>query len=164
MTEEETAALLAYKSSESYKINTKLRGEDELTDTDKQFVGHMDGALAKMPTYPGKVYRSIIFDGVGGKEAFETFMADVEPGAILPALAYTSTSTAVDGYPLEGEYVVRMVIEGQTGRDMEGFGNNFEGEVLFERRKKFSIEKVVYDENGTPTIYMTEVTSNGKID
>ena len=55
LTEEEQAALLAYKSSESYKINAKLRGEGTLTAADKAFVRHMDSALTKMPTRAGKV-------------------------------------------------------------------------------------------------------------
>ena len=156
LTEEEQAALLAYKSSESYKINAKLRGEGTLTAADKAFVRHMDSALTKMPTRAGKVYRNITFDGMGDKAAFDAFMAGIEPGGFIQPPAYTSTSTTEDGYPLEGQYVVHMVIEGQSGRDMAGVGNNFESEVLFERDRQFTIESVTYSKDGTPTIYMKE--------
>ena len=118
----------------------------------------MDSALEKLPTYTGKVYRNIIFDGIGDQPAFDAFMADIKSGVSIQSLAYTSTSTAKDGYPLEGQYVVHMVIEGQTGRDMAGIGNNFEGEILFERYRQFTIEKVTYGKDGTPTIYMKETT------
>ena len=160
LTENERNALLSYKSSESYKINAKLRGEDSLTAEDEVFVRHMDSALTKMPTHTGRVYRSITFDGIGDKVAFDTFMADVEPGGFMQPPAYISTSTTEDGYPLEGQYVVRMVIEGHNGRDMSGVGNNFESEVLFERDRQFTIEKVAYGKDGTPTIYMKEAVTD----
>lgn len=112
LTEEENTALTNYKSSESYKVNAKLRGEGELTPQDKVYVRHMDSALTKMPTHTGQVYRNITFDGMGDKAAFDAFMAEHEEGALVAYPAYTSTSTDVNGYPLAGRYVVHMVIEG----------------------------------------------------
>ena len=164
LTEDESAALLAYKSSESYKINAKLRGEGELSEADDLFVQHMDGALTKMPTYIGRVYRNITFDGMGDQAAFDAFMAEYSEGALVAYPAYTSTSTVEDGYPLDGQYVVHMVIEGRSGRDMAGIGNNFEREVLYERQSCFGVSGVRYNQDGSATIYMTEVSTSGEID
>ena len=164
LTEEENTALTNYKSSESYKVNAKLRGEGELTPQDKVYVRHMDSALTKMPTHTGRVYRNITFDGMGDKAAFDAFMAEHEEGALVAYSAYTSTSTDVNGYPLEGRYVVHMVIEGHSGRNMTGVGNNFESEVLFERQNCFGISKVSRNEDGSVTIYMTEVSANEEAD
>ena len=164
LTEEENTALTNYKSSESYKVNAKLRGEGELTPQDKVYVRHMDSALTKMPTHTGQVYRNITFDGMGDKAAFDAFMAEHEEGALVAYPAYTSTSTDVNGYPLEGRYVVHMVIEGHSGRNMTGVGNNFESEVLFERQNCFGISKVSRNEDGSVTIYMTEVSANEEAD
>ena len=164
LTEDESAALLAYKSSESYKINAKLRGEGELSEADDLFVQHMDGALTKMPTYTGRVYRNITFDGMGDQAAFDAFMAEYSEGALVAYPAYTSTSTVEDGYPLDGQYVVHMVIEGRGGRDMAGIGNNFEREVLYERQSCFGVSEVRYNQDGSATIYMTEVSTGGEID
>lgn len=164
LTEEENTALTNYKSSESYKVNAKLRGEGELTPEDKVYVRHMDSALTKMPTHTGRVYRNITFDGMGDKAAFDAFIAEHEEGALVAYPAYTSTSTDVNGYPLEGQYVVHMVIEGRGGRNMTGVGNNFESEVLFERQNCFGISKVNRNEDGSVTIYMTEVSANEEAD
>lgn len=65
---------------------------------------------------------------------------------------------------MDDDYVVHMVIEGETGRDLSGYGSNSENEVLFGRRKKFGVTKLEFAADGTPTIYMTEVVTNGKIE
>lgn len=164
LTSEEESALLAYKSGGSYQLNAKLREGKELSETEQQIVSGLDTALPKLPARKGTLYRNIGFDDFGGKEEFDAFLALHSEGALVSYPAYTSTSTAIDGYPLEGEFVVHMVIEGETGRDLAGYGNNSESEVLFERRKKFEVTKITYNENGTPTIYMTEVITNGETD
>lgn len=161
LTDEELGAVHTYKSGESYKINAALRDRAELNEYHKTITANLDSALKKLPNHEGKVYRNITFDDFGGQEAFDEFMADIEVGFVrFPA--YTSTSLAEDGYPVEGDFVVHMVIDGQNGKNMEGFGNNFESEVLFERGLEVSVDRVEYDENGTPTIYMTEDIDNGQ--
>lgn len=164
LTEDAAAALLAYKSGGSYQLNAKLRAGTELSDMEKQIVAGLDAALPKLPTHKGTLYRNIGFDGFGDQEARAAFVAQHSDGSLVTYSAYTSTSTAVDGYPVEGKYVVHMVIEGETGRNLSGYGNNSESEVLFEREKSFEVTKLTYDESGTPTIYMTEVIENGESD
>lgn len=164
LTEAETYAILAYKSGGSYQLNAKLRDSMELSELEQKIVDGLDTALPKLPAHKGTLYRNIGFDGFGDQEARDAFVAQHGVGMLVGYPAYTSTSTAVDGYPVEGDYVVHMVIEGETGRDLSGYGNNSESEVLFERRKKFEITNLTYDENGTPTIYMTEVITNAEID
>lgn len=66
-------------------------------------------------------------------------------------------SPEVDGYTVEGNFIVHMEIESINGRDLEGYGNNFEHEVLFARNTLFVVNDVKYDASGTPTIYLTEV-------
>ncbi len=61
-------------------------------------------------------------------------------------------STA-DGYDVEGDYVVHMIIEGEIGHDLEGYGNNDKLEVLFEREKSFIVDRIECSEDGVPTIY-----------
>ena len=118
----------------------------------------MDNALAKLPVYTGKTYRNIIFDGMGDQEAFDAFMAEhTADGIPLYYSAYTSSSTSQEGYPVEGKFVVHTEIKGVNGRNLKGFGNNFECEVLFPRNTMFLVDRVSYIEDGTPTIYMTEV-------
>ena len=151
------AALLAYKSGGSYLLNTKLREGMELSKQEQAIVDGLDKALEKLPIHKGKVYRNVIFDGFGDQEARDAFVAGYPVGEPVLHEAYTSSSTRTDGYVLDGDYVVHMEIESVNGRDVDGYGNNFESEVLFPRDSSFVTDKIVYAEDGTPTIYLTEV-------
>ena len=164
LTEDEVAALLAYKSGGSYQLNAKLRDGTALSEAEQKTVQNLDSALQKLRPHKGAVYRNIGFDSVGGKDARDAFMAQHQVGELAFYPAYTSTSTAEDGYTVEGKYAVHIVIEGETGSDLSGYGNNTESEVLFGREKYFEITKLEFAEDGTPTIYMKEVIENGEAD
>ena len=155
----EKAALLAYKSGGSYLLNTKLREGIALTDQEHFIVDGIDRALDKLPVHKGKVYRNIIFDDFGDQEARDAFVSGHVVGELITYAAYTSTSTAIDGYVLDGDYVVHLEIESVNGRNLEGYGNNFESEVLLHRDSNFITDRVEYDASGTPTIYLTEVAN-----
>ena len=158
----EKAALLSYKSGGSYLLNAKLREGWGLRKWEQDIADGLDRMLQKLPVHKGKVYRNIMFDGFGDQEARDAFMADYSPGAFVVYPAYTSTSTSPNGYHLDGRYVVHMEIESVNGRNVEGFGNNDESEILFPRESRFVIDRVAYDTDGTPTIYMTEVPYEGE--
>ena len=159
LTGDEQGAILAYKSGGSYTLNTKLRENMELDEYEQQIVDNLDRALEKLPTYKGTVYRNIQFDGFGDKAARDAFVAGHVVDDLALYEAYSSTSTAMDGYVLEGDYVVHLVIESVSGRNMAGYGNNFESEVLLPRNSRFITNSIEYDKNGTPTIYLTEVAN-----
>ena len=156
---DEEAAILAYKSGGSYLLNAKIREGAALDEYEQKIVSGLDSALEKLPTYKGKVYRNIQFDGFGDGEARKAFVDGHVVDGIVRYPAYTSTSKEIDGYPLDGEFVVRFEIESLNGRNVEGHGNNFESEVLFPRNARFAIDNIVYDAKGTPTIYLTEVSN-----
>jgi N12 class adenine-specific DNA methylase len=157
LTDDEAGAILSYKSGGSYLLNAKLREGIELDEYEQQLVSGIDKALEKLPAYKGKVYRNIQFDGFGDQAARDEYIKSHVAGDIISYGAYTSASTVTDGYLLEGDYVVRHVIESVNGKDLEGYGNNNESEVLFSRDVDFITDRVEYDANGTPTIYLTEV-------
>ena len=165
ITDPERAALLDYKSSRSYKINAMLREVadiSDLNDQDRAFVEMLDSALSKLPTYHGKLYRNLTFDDFGGQKALDEFMAGHADGDIVTYDGFTSTSTAEDGYPVEGKYIVHILIQdGTAARNVAGFGNNFENEAIYPRDAAFVVRKTEYDSKGTPTIYLEEVTTNG---
>ena len=158
-TANEEGSLLAYKSGGSYSLNAKLRDGAELNEYEQGIVDNLDRALEKLPTYKGEVYRIILFDGFGDKAARDAYVKSHIVGERIMCEAYTSTSTKDDGYPLHGEYVVRHIIQSINGRDMNGHGNNFENEVLFARESLFLTDRIEYDRDGTPTIYLTEVAN-----
>ena len=153
------AALLAYKSGGSYLLNTKLREGIALSEQEQTIVDGLDDALPKLPVYHGTVYRNLVFDDFGDQEARDAFVTDHVVDEVISYQAYTSTSTRPDGYTLDGKYVVHLEIESVNGKDLEGYGNNFESEVLFSRNSIFITDKIVYDADGTPTIYLTEVAN-----
>ena len=159
LTDDETAAILEYKSSGSYLINAKLREGIELEEHEQKLVDDLDKALEKLPVYKGEVYRNIQFDGFGDGEARDEYVAMHVIGETIPYNAYTSSSTDKDGYPLSGDFVVHHVIQSTNGRNMEGYGNNFESEVLFSRTAYYVTDRIEYDSKGTPTIYLTEVSN-----
>ncbi len=160
LTEHERAALLAYKSSESYKVNAKLRDGLALTDAEQKLVEELDRALEKLPVHEGTVYRRLSFD-MEGPEAMDVFLAEHEAETVVRSAAYTSSSSAIDGYPVSGELTVTQIISGKTGRDMAGIGNNNESEILFARNTRFYVENIGTDAEGKPVIYMEEVTEHG---
>lgn len=53
------------------------------------------------------------------------------------------------------------IYEGVDGRNLDGYGNNFESEILFPRGTLFVVNNIKYNANRTPTIYLTEVQSDG---
>lgn len=123
-------------------------------------VADLDAALEKLPVHEGTVYRRLSFD-MEGQEALDAFLAEHADGDIVLYEAYTSSSTAIDGYPVSGELTATLVIDSRTGRDMAGIGNNFESEVVFPRGCDFIVERVTQDTQGNPVIYMKEDAENG---
>ncbi|WP_154666656.1 ADP-ribosyltransferase [Intestinimonas massiliensis (ex Afouda et al. 2020)] len=165
MNEDETAALLQYKSSDSYKVNAKLRDGQRLTEAEQKMVDDLDRALEKLPKVKGTVYRTLNFDAVSNpEEEFNAFVSAHAEGDIVRYGAYTSTSTEADGYPLAdgAKYGVVMEISSDSARDLAGFGNNFESEALFQRGTIFDIVRVTTDENGRPHIYMKEMLNDAQ--
>lgn len=164
LTEGERSALLQYKSSESYKINAKLRDGISLTEAERKMVDELDHALEKLPRVEGTVYRTLNFDDVfAPQEEYEAFIVQHAEGVFARYKAYTSVSTKTDGYPLADgtQYGVTLEIASRNARDLAGLGNNFESEALFPRRSVFDITRVTTDKNGHTRIYMEEVQING---
>ena len=157
LTDGEKTALMVYKSGGSYTLNAKLREGVILDEHEQYIVDNLVNALEKLPVYKGKVYRNIMFDGWGNQAARDAFVRSHVIGEWITYEGFTSTSTAVDGYPLDGDFVVHMEIESMNGRDLSGYGNNFESEVLLTHPSQFIPNKIEYTADGTPTIYLTEV-------
>lgn len=164
LTPEERSAILSYKSSESYKVNAKLREGIALTDMEQAMVDELDRALEKLPKVQGTVYRTLNFDDVlSPQEEYEDFIANHQAGFLVAYKAYTSASTKTDGYPLADgtKYGVTLEITSRSARDLAGLGNNFESEALFPRRTVFDITRVTTDKSGHIRIYMEEVEIYG---
>ena len=88
-------------------------------------------------------------------------MAECILGEIVRYSAFTSASSSIDGYPISDKLTVMIVIQSESGRNLDGYGNNFEKEIIFPRGSRFFVERVETGLDGKPIIYMREVTENG---
>ncbi len=143
LTDDELLAINRYISSDSYKINEKLRYDLDLTDEDEKFIKDLDSALDKMPIYKGEVSRSLEFYDV---EELKIFLDKYKIGDIVNYKGYTSTTNG-ETYNSDGQ--VQIFIKSITGRDISNV-NKSESEILYKRNTKFKvvdvqeINKVVY--------------------
>ena len=153
----EEYAMLSYKSSTSYKINAKLRNSVDLPPDEQQVVDGLDSILPKLPKYVGTVYRNIVFDDYGGEKRYNDFLKKFTVGEPVSFSAYTSCGKKPDSYVVIGEWVVHMIIEGYSGRDVDGFGNNFEDEVIFERNSEFLVLDMWRNAEGEIVIKLREI-------
>ena len=153
-------AVIDYKSGTSYLINGKINGGVPLSPQLSAIADELDLALKNIPIYRGKVYRNIQFDEFGGKESLDAFVEKHRVGKTIRYPAFTSSSTQKDGYPLNGEFVVHIEIMSVQGRNLDGFGNNNESEVLFGRNSLFFVHDIIYDKKNTPTIILEEVNTD----
>ncbi len=158
--EQHRAAILRYKSGEAYTINAKLREGVGLDIDDQEFVDVLNEGLQQLPTYEGTVYRNLVFDDFGGKEALDEFLKQHVPNNIIIYEQFISCSTKIDGYPVEGNFKVHLIIDSKTARNLDGYGNNMESEVLYGTDSVFIVEKILTEEN-IPTIYLKEAQANG---
>jgi hypothetical protein len=140
LTDEEAGALNRYVSSDSYKINEKLRNQEKLSDEEKKFLADFDKALDKMPEYKGTVYRNITFD-LNGEDEYNAFIEEHSVGNMVRYSQYTSTSKTADGYVVDGNRIVHYEIRTKNGKNISGAGFGVEGEdeVLLKRNAKFKV-------------------------
>jgi NAD+--asparagine ADP-ribosyltransferase len=145
----EMAALLKYKSFESYVINLKLRNGEALTVDENEFVKTLDSALDKAPDYSGDLNRSLYFHD---DEELNDFINQHKAGNIVKYNQYIST-TKGDTYNPDGE--VQIIIEdSKQGKDISGIGLN-EDEILYKRGCEFFV-KMIYYENEKHFIVLKE--------
>lgn len=133
ITDEDIYALNTYKSAESYKINDLLRRGEPLSPQEKEIIGNIERAIAKLPVYKGEVYRSLESDMMTDLERFNQ---EHIPGRIVSYQAFTSTGTIVYDESMD----IQLIIESKTGRDMRKY-NPMEQEILFPRGSRFLITK-----------------------
>ena len=145
---EEKHALNRYVSSDSYKINEKLRTRSQLTDDEKQFINLLDKALDKLPDYQGTFYRNITLDMVSD-DKFKSFVKEHEVGKSVYYRGYTSASKDKEGYTITGDKIVSITMNVKHGKDINQFGYGVpeEQEVILRRRTKFDIIKAQLKDN-----------------
>lgn len=133
LTGAEKEAINRYISSDSYKINEKLRNGIKLTPDENNFVNHLDSALDKLPKYKGIVYRSVTADVMPDEKAF---LSEHKVKDLHQYRSFTSTGLSV----YDESFKYQFVILSKNGRDLTQF-NESEKEILFKRDSWFIIKK-----------------------
>ena len=136
LTKQERGALNQYISSDSYKINEKLRSKQPLSPEQDSFVRYLDAALSKTKTYKGEVNRSLLFMY---DEDIDKYLVMHKVGLPVRYNQYISTTTDLM-YNEDGQ--VQMHILSRYGKDIRQYNEN-ENEILFERDAIFMVKKIL---------------------
>jgi hypothetical protein len=144
-TDEDTAGLKDYISSDGEKLNTALRDGSYKNDpVMSQRLDRIDNALQKLPDYKGTVDRM-----VDSRRMPPEVLAKYQKGAKVTEDAFTSSSApgagnwgAKGASPFDGD--VEFLIKSKTGKDVSGFADReaiqqMEKEVLFNRGTTFDV-------------------------
>lgn len=149
LTEDEERAINQYISSDSYKINEKLRNNLPLDDNDRTLIKNLDRALDKLPKYEGDLNRSLTFTS---KERMKSFLNLFVLNEVINFSEYISTSK--DIYD-EDDHVRLIIKNTKNGVDLKGFNDN-EVEVLYKRDSSFITVDGWIEEDGKIIIVLEE--------
>lgn len=104
LNDSDKAVIKRWVSSESYIINSKLRENEELTETEANFVNALDSVLAKLPDHKGVLYRSIDSSGIID---VEKFWNEHQSGSTITYDSYTSASIDVYDETMDIQFVIK---------------------------------------------------------
>lgn len=147
---DEEHALKNYISSDSYKINEKLRSGLPLTTGDYWLIAYLDAALSKMPKYEGTLTRSLQFIN---EEDMALFLRQHGKGNIIEYEQYISTTKGAIYNP--SAPVQMLFLHASGGRDISSY-NIAEKEIIYERGSRFRVVDINESSDGTRVITMEE--------
>ena len=134
-TKDELHALKMYTSSDSYKINERLRSGATLTAKEKKFIYDLDAALSKTKDYKGDVNRSVDFlflDDLTEYIAMHKVDFPINYGQYI-----SSTTDLVYNEKAQ----VQLHIKSIHGKDIRKY-NQRENEILFESNTVFRVIQI----------------------
>lgn len=133
LSEEEIGKIGRYISFDSYILNAKLRGEDELTDFENEYVNQLSAILKKVPTLNGqKVVRDLCFFS---QEATLNFLKQFKKKQPVFNVSFWSTTKNAEYNNLAN---VRIIIKNaKKARDISQYGLSGENEALYEIGTEF---------------------------
>ena len=138
-------------------INTKMRLES-ITDRDQIYINRLSDALNKFPIFEGRVYRNLKFKN---EKEYNVFFEENSKGNTITLKTFTSTSKKPNGYPLFGKYVVHMVFDGVSGRDIaDTYGVPRQQEVLYLPGTRYKVDSISIANDGNPIIFVKEIANN----
>lgn len=151
--EKEARTLTGYVRGMFGILNSKLNS-GTITENDIGVVERTASALGKFPVFEGRTYRNLQFKT---EEAYNAFLSEYAEGNLVSLKAFTSTSKRPNGYPLFGNGIVHMVIDGESGADIaDTYGIPRQQEVILLPGTILRVEKVTTANDGRTLIYVRE--------
>lgn len=158
LTTDEGRSLGNYIQTTFAMLNKRLNS-GEVSAADAPVVMRVTSALEKFPTFSGRTYRNLKFNDI---EAYNSFLSEYANGNTVTLKAFTSTSKRPNGYPLFGDYVIHMVVDGKSGADIaDTYGIPRQQEVVFLPGTSIQVNGIGTANDGHPIIYAQEVAANG---
>ena len=138
-----------------YRLNMKMTKGNTLTYGEKEIAQSIRNAFLKFPAYSGRTYRNIQFHS---EAEYSDFLFEYSVGNTVTWNGFTSTSKRPNGYPLFGNYVIHMVVDGVSGRDIaDTYGIPRQQDVTYLPGAKVRVVKITTANDGCPLIYLEEV-------
>lgn len=128
------------------------------SNRDIAYIQNMIEAIQKFPVYNGRTYRNVMFQN---EQDYNSFLEKNLQDEVVKLKAITSSSKRPNGYPLLGKYVVHIVIDGVSGRDIaDTYGIPKQQEVLFLPGTQYKVNSVSVANDGHPIIYAKEIAND----
>ena len=161
LTKEENWLVDRYVKDFAYFINRKIL-QGTLKKGEEQYISDIIKAFKKFPEYRGRTYRNVRFDLPWQPEsAYGDFLSEYADGNTVLLRAFTSTSKIPNGYPVFGDKVVHLVIDGVSGRDIaDTYGIPRQQEVVLLPGTAIKITQVTTANDGNVLIYAQEVLAS----
>lgn len=143
-----------------YEFNRRME-HGTLSEGEQAMAADIAQALRRFPRFEGRSYRNLQFRS---QADYDAFLAKHTKGARVTWRAFTSTSKRPNGYPLFGDGVVHLVVDGRSGRDIaDTYGMPRQQEVTYLPGTELTVTKVTTANDGKALIYMEEVTDGGEL-
>ena len=151
-----------YVYGKAYEWNAILRGDPnfERTEFVDFWIEQTINGLSKFPRFEGRTYRNLSFTN---KDGFDLFLSKHRTGMDVDVDYFASSSKDPNGYVVDGDFIVHMVIDGFGGRDIsDSYAIPGQQEVIYLPGTKIRITTVRTANDGHTLIYAQEVKENGK--
>lgn len=158
----ESQGLGRYVGGDAYEWTSIQRGETKFEKTEyvEFLIEQAIAGFRKMPTYEGRTYRNLVFKNT---KDLKSFAKEYAIGNDVTLKAFSSASKDPNGYVVNNGYVVHMVIDGVSARDIaDSFGVPSQQEVVYQPGTVLHIDRIAKANDGNILIYAQEVNQNGK--
>ena len=160
--DDESDGVEGYVGGKAYDWNVVLRGDPgyERTEFMDFWIEQAINGFSKFHQFAGRTYRNLAF---ADQSRRNLFLKEHQAGEIVDVNYFASSSKDPNGYVVDGDYVVHMVIDGFGGRDIsDSYAIPGQQEVVYLPGTKLRITAVKTANDGHPLIYAQEVKENGK--